>query len=133
MIAALRGLAATRQGRTAALVGAPLAAALLALAPGELAPAAARAAVAALVLALAALLVRRRGRLAPAAPVVVVAREPLAGGAGLAVVEAGGRRLLLGFGRDGVRLVADLGAPTGDPDSASPPARERGAGEARRP
>ena len=131
MIAALRGFAASRQGRMAALVAAPLAAALLALAPGELAPTAARAAVAALVVALAALVVRRRGRPALAAPLVVVAREPLAGATGLAVVEAGGRRLLLGFGRDGVRLVADLGAPTRD--FTSPSLSERGVGGAGRP
>jgi flagellar protein FliO/FliZ len=132
MIAALRRFVGTPHGRAAALVAAPLAAVLLALAPGELAPTAARAAVAALVIALAALVVRRRGSPAPAAPLAVVAREPLAGAAGLALVEAGGRRLLLGFGRDGVRLVADLG-PAGDPPSPCPSTREGGARGGRRP
>jgi flagellar protein FliO/FliZ len=132
VIADLRRFAATPHGRAAMLVAAPLAAVLLALAPGELAPAAARAAVAALVIALAALVVRRRGGVARPAPLVVIAREPLAGAAGLAVVEAGGRRLLLGFGRDGVRLVADLGAAA-DPLSPCPPAPVRGAGGGRRP
>jgi hypothetical protein len=73
---------------------------------------AARAALVALCLAGLVLLVRRRGRPpAAAAPVVVVARAPLGPGLGLAVVETGGRRLLVGWGRDGVRLVRDLGAP----------------------
>lgn len=73
---------------------------------------------AAVTLALAALLVlaRRRGRPAPvAAPVAVIARTPLGPGLGVALVEAGGRRLLVGFGRDGVRLVSDLGAPEARP------------------
>ena len=56
------------------------------------------------------LLVRRRGRLAPAvAPVAVVARAPLGPGLGIALVEAAGRRLLVGWGKDGVRLLRDLG------------------------
>jgi flagellar biogenesis protein FliO len=72
---------------------------------------AARATVVVLALAALALLLRRRGRLAPpAAPVAVVARAPLGPGLGIAVVEAGGRRLLVGFGKDGVRLLRDLGA-----------------------
>jgi flagellar biogenesis protein FliO len=71
---------------------------------------AARAALAVLALAAAVLLVRRRARRdAPSSPVAVVARASLGPGAGVALVEAGGRRLLLGVGKDGVRLVRDLG------------------------
>ena len=71
---------------------------------------AARALLVVLALAALALLVRRRGRLAPAvAPVAVVARAPLGPGLGIALVEAAGRRLLVGWGKDGVRLLRDLG------------------------
>jgi hypothetical protein len=108
---AVSRLAASPRGRAAVLAAAVAAAALLALSPGGLAPAAARAALAAAAIAALAVLARRRTRAARApAPLAVVAREPLANGTGLAVVEAGSRRLLVGFGRDGVRLVADLGA-----------------------
>ena len=68
-----------------------------------------RAAVLGLALGAAALLARRSSRPPATAPFAVVAREHLANGAGLALVEAGSRRLLVGFGREGVRLVADLG------------------------
>jgi hypothetical protein len=98
----------TPRGRAAVLGGVLVAAALLALAPGSLAPVAARGALAAAVIGAAACLVRRRAT--PAArPITILAREQLANGAGLALVEAGSRRLLVGFGRDGVRLVAELG------------------------
>jgi hypothetical protein len=71
---------------------------------------AARAALAVLALAAAALLVRRRARGPEPRPLVaVLSRAPLAPGVGLALVDAGGRRLLVGFGKDGVRLVRDLG------------------------
>lgn len=77
---------------------------------------AARAALAALALAALALLVRRRGRPPPpAAPVAVLARAALGPGLGVALLEAGGRRLLVGWGKDGVRLVRDLGAPEARP------------------
>jgi flagellar protein FliO/FliZ len=113
--AAASRLAASPRGRAAVLAAALAAAGLLALSPGGLAPMAARAVLAAAALAALAVLARRRSRAAPApAPLAVVAKEPLAGGAGLAIVEAGSRRLLVGFGRDGVRLVADLGAPQGE-------------------
>jgi flagellar biogenesis protein FliO len=57
-----------------------------------------------------AVLVRRRAAPAQAsAPVAVIARAALGPGVGVAVVEAGGRRLLVGFGKDGVHLVRDLG------------------------
>jgi flagellar protein FliO/FliZ len=71
---------------------------------------AARAALAVLALAALVLLVRRRGRAArPPEPVAVLARAPLGPGLGVALLEAGGRRLLVGWGKDGVRLVSDLG------------------------
>ncbi len=71
----------------------------------------ARAALALLALAAIVLFVRRGARgPAAAAPVAVLARASLGPGLGLALVEAGGRRLLVGWGRDGVRLVRDLGA-----------------------
>jgi Flagellar biosynthesis protein, FliO len=112
--AAVTRLAASPRGRAAVLAAAVAAAALLALSPGGLAPAAARAALAAAAVAALAVLARRRTRAAPAPlPLAVVARQPLANGSGLAVVEAGPRRLLVGFGRDGVRLLADLGASDG--------------------
>ncbi len=47
------------------------------------------------------------------APVAVLARAPLGPGLGVALLEAGGRRLLVGWGKDGVRLVRDLGAAGG--------------------
>jgi len=49
------------------------------------------------------------------APVAVVGRAALGPGLGLAIVEAGGRRLLVGWGKDGVRLVRDLGGPEAGP------------------
>jgi flagellar protein FliO/FliZ len=77
---------------------------------------AARAALVALGVAALALLARRRGRPAlAAAAVAVVARAPLGPGLGVALVEADGRRLLVGWGKDGVRLLRDLGRPEGLP------------------
>ena len=105
---AVARLASTPRGRVALLAAAVGAGALLALTPGSVAPLAARGALAAAAIGAAALLVRRRTT--PAArPLSVLAREPLAAGTGLALVEAGSRRLLVGFGRDGVHLVAELG------------------------
>jgi len=77
---------------------------------------AARAALALLALAAMVLLLRRRARAPVAsAPVAVVGRAALGPGLGLAIVEAGGRRLLVGWGKDGVRLVRDLGGPEAGP------------------
>jgi flagellar protein FliO/FliZ len=106
-------LVATPRARAALLGLAPVAAIGLALAPGRLAPAAARAALLAAAMGAALVLVRRGARPAPAAPLAVVARAPLASGVGVALVEADGRRFLVGIGRDGVSLVADLGAAPG--------------------
>jgi hypothetical protein len=70
---------------------------------------AARALLVLAALAAAVLLARRRVRPAAPAPILVVSRAPLGPGLGVAVLEAGGRRLLVGWGKDGVRLVRDLG------------------------
>ncbi|HET8538421.1 MAG TPA: flagellar biosynthetic protein FliO [Anaeromyxobacter sp.] len=111
MIAAARRLAGSPRGRAALAVAAVPAAALLALSPGALSASAARAALAAAVVGAAAALARRRGRAASPPQLWVVARQALAGDAGVALVEAGGRRLLVGYARGGVSLVAELGAP----------------------
>lgn len=73
---------------------------------------AARAGLALAALAAAALLVRRRCAVgtAPQPPIAVVARAPLGPGLGVALVETGGRRVLVGWGKDGVRLLRDLGS-----------------------
>ena len=52
---------------------------------------------------------RRRAGAPSADPVAVLARAPLGPGLGVALLETGGRRLLVGWGKDGVRLVRDLG------------------------
>jgi len=111
--AAAARLVAAPRARAAALGLAPVAAVLLALAPGALAPAAARAALVVAALGAAVVVVRGRPRQPPAAPLAVVARAPVANGAAVALVEADGRRFLVGVGRDGVSLVAELGAAPG--------------------
>lgn len=110
--AAVFRAAASPRGRAATLGAALGAAGWLALSPGALGPIAARAALAAAGIAAVAAVVRRSsGAAAAAAPaaLAVLARQPLASGAGLALVQAGSRRLVVGFGEGGVRLVADLG------------------------
>ena len=106
-------LGGPRRAAAAALAVA-LGAAGVALSGGALGPAAARAALAVAALAAVAALVRRApGRSAPLGPLAVLARASLGRDAGLALVDAGGRRLLVGHGEGGVRLVADLGPPGG--------------------
>lgn len=94
------------------LAGASLAAASLALAPGGLGPVAARGALVAAALGAAGLLARRRAApTAAAAPALaVVSRAALAKDTGVALVEVGGRRLLVGFGAAGVQLLSDVSA-----------------------
>ncbi len=71
---------------------------------------AARAVLVLVGVAAVALLVRRHRRTtASPDPVAVLARAPLGPGLGVALLETGGRRLLVGWGKDGVRLVRDLG------------------------
>jgi hypothetical protein len=113
VIAAAMRIAASRGVRRGTLALGAAATALVALSPGDLAPAAARAALAAGGFFVAAALVRRRraGEACRAAPLSVEARATLAQGAGVAVVEADGRRLLLSFGKDGARLILELTRP----------------------
>lgn len=110
MIAAAARVARSPRGRVAIAVAAVPAAALLALSPGGLPPVAARAGLAAAAIAALAALVRGRGRPAAAPRLAVVSRQALASDAGLVVVEAEGRRLLVGYARGGVSLVTELGA-----------------------
>lgn len=107
MIAALRLARSPRHRLLLGAGGAALLLALLSAAPGGLAPAAARAALALAALAAAPALLRSRSRAAPGAPPLrVVAREQLGRDAGIAIVEADGRRLLVGFGPHGVQALA---------------------------
>jgi flagellar biogenesis protein FliO len=99
--------------RRRALVAAVAALAVLgAVAGGEIAGGALRALSVVALLGLGALLVRRaggarrdRGELA------VVERHALARDAGVALVTAGGRRLVVGYGASGVALLARLDHP----------------------
>jgi flagellar protein FliO/FliZ len=107
-------IAGRARGRAAlvALAGAGVVA--LGVFGGEAARTAARATLAAGALAAAAALARRRGPTcgregAPPA-LSVVARAPLGRDAGVALVEVTGRRVLLGYGAQGVRLVVELDA-----------------------
>jgi flagellar protein FliO/FliZ len=86
---------------------------LLLATPGDLASAASRAVLVAAGIGALAVLVRRSPARAPAA-VRIVTRAPLAREAGVAVVEVDGRRLLVGFGAAGVRVLSRLDAPEGD-------------------
>ncbi len=77
---------------------------------------AARAALALVALASVVFLVRRRAQAAAVPePIAVLARTPLGPGLGVALVQAGGRHLLVGWGKEGVRLVRDLGSPEARP------------------
>jgi flagellar protein FliO/FliZ len=101
-------LARSPRARVALAIAAVPAAALLALAPGGLSTSAARAGLAAAGVGTVAALLRRRRRPAGRAELSVAARAPLSGDAGLAVVETGGRRLLVGWSRGGVSFLAEL-------------------------
>lgn len=93
----------------ALLLAAAAACAALALLPGEFGPLAARAGLLSLGLGAALLLLRRRA-VEPAAPRLrVLSRAGLARDASVVLVELDGRPLLLGVGRDGVRLLSDPG------------------------
>jgi hypothetical protein len=70
-----------------------------------------RAALVVAALAVALLVARRRARaISPPAAIAVLGRAALGPGLGLALVEVGGHRLLVGWGKDGVRLVREVGA-----------------------
>jgi Flagellar biosynthesis protein, FliO len=88
-------------------VAAAAAAGVTLLLPGDPGPGAARAALLALGVGAAALLLRRRGAEAPAPRLRVLSRVGLARDAAVVLVELDGRPLLLGVGRDGVRLLAE--------------------------
>lgn len=106
------------RGAALALAGVgALACGALALLPGEAGPVAARAGLLTLGLGVAALLVRRRVGEAPPPRLRVLARATLARDASAVLVELDGRPMLLGVGRDGVRLLAETGwmGPEVDP------------------
>jgi flagellar protein FliO/FliZ len=102
--------AAVRSARLRpALLAGGAGALLLGLAPGGLGPAAARAALAVACLGAAVAIMRRRAGSASTAdaPLLrVLARAPLSRDTGVALVELEGRRLLVGFGAGGVRVLA---------------------------
>jgi hypothetical protein len=81
----------------------------LAFLPGEPGPVVARAGLIALAHAGAAALHRRRVTGAPPPRLRVVARAALARDASAVLVELDGRPMLLGVGRDGVRLLSATG------------------------
>jgi Flagellar biosynthesis protein, FliO len=81
----------------------------LALLPGESGPVAARAGLMAVALGTAVALVRGRAAGAPPPRLRVVARAALARDASAVLLELDGRPMLLGVGRDGVRLLAEAG------------------------
>jgi len=99
-------------GRRSALAvaGATLAVAGVAFAPGGLGPVAARAGLVVAALGAAALVARRRSAPAAAPLLAIVSRTSLSRDTGLALVEVGGRRLLVGYGAAGVQLLADAQA-----------------------
>lgn len=99
-------------GRVAPLAWLGIAAAAcaaLSLLPGELGPVAGRAGLLLAGLAGAVLLLRRRDADAPPPRLRVLSRAGLARDASVVLVELDGRPLLLGVGRDGVRLLAETG------------------------
>jgi flagellar protein FliO/FliZ len=102
------GLSRARPRRAILLLAAAGAAAVVLAAPGAIGPAAARAALAVAGLGAAVVLLGRRrlGDRAAAAPeLAVLGRAALGKDTGVALVEVGGRRLLLGFGPGGVMLL----------------------------
>ncbi|WP_242394647.1 flagellar biosynthetic protein FliO [Anaeromyxobacter oryzisoli] len=93
-----------RSGRAALLLGVGVVAAGIA-APAPVALTAARAAIALAALGAAAALVRRRPAPSVVPDLAVLARAPLGKETGIALVETGGRRLLVGFGPGGVAVL----------------------------
>jgi flagellar protein FliO/FliZ len=114
-------LAAPRWKLTAVAIGA---AAILAaaFAGGEEASLALRCGAVLGALAVAGAWARRKskGRGAPILVLAVVSKQSLGKDCGVAVIEADGRRLLVGFGSGGATLVADLDLPA----AARTPVRE---------
>jgi hypothetical protein len=85
--------------------------AALAFAPGDLGATVARGALLAVGLGVAAALVRRRGPARPIRRLELVERVALGRDGAAVLLRLDGRSLLLGVGRDGVRLLADGGQP----------------------
>ncbi len=83
--------------------------AALALLPGEAGVVAARAGLLVLALGAGVVLLRRRAAGDPPPRLRVVARAALARDAAAVLVELDGRPMLLGVGRDGVRLLMETG------------------------
>jgi hypothetical protein len=81
----------------------------LALLPGEAGAVAARAGLLVLALGAGVVLLRRRAGGDPPPRLRVVARAALARDAAAVLVELDGRPMLLGVGRDGVRLLMETG------------------------
>ena len=117
----MTGLFASPRARLAAGLAALAAVALVAVLPGDLAPTAARAGLAAALLGALAALARRRAAVAPATPRLTVVASAALGDsrrgnqAGVALVEADGRRLVVAYGEGGAKLVADLGERVSEP------------------
>jgi len=116
---ASRLAAAPPRTRALLVAGAGAVALLLALAGDASLAAAGRGALAALALGLAAWAVRRRGTATEAPRLIeLTARQALSRDAAVALLHVGGRALLVGYGPDGVRLLADLGP--GSPANGEP-------------
>ena len=112
---ASRLAAAPPRTRALLVAGAVVAALLLAAADDPFLVGAGRAGLLLVGLGTAAHLVRRPGTAGGARPAIEVAeRRPLSRDAAVALLRVGGRALLVGYGADGVRLLADIGASGGD-------------------
>jgi hypothetical protein len=107
--------AAPPRTRALLVAGAGAAALLLAASGDPLLATAGRATAAALALGGLGWWLRRRGVPTPATALIDVAeRRPLSRDAAVALLHVRGRALLVGYGADGVRLLADLGAAGGE-------------------
>jgi hypothetical protein len=107
------------RSRTLLIAGAGVGALLLATSDSPGLALAGRAALVPIALGLGAGALRRRPAASDRADALAVAgRQALSRDAAVAILEARGRTLLVGYGPDGVRLLADLGAGVRDPGAA---------------
>jgi flagellar protein FliO/FliZ len=111
--AGLTVLSASPRARAVALLVAAGGAALIALAPGDLGPAAARAGLVVAGLAGAAALARARRRTTTPPALAILSRAPLAREVGIALIEVEGHRMLVGYGTGGVQVLAPAASPEG--------------------